>query len=98
MTGYTHRTWRDEAQGMRDQIQKTLGGALEHMHAGLQAVGAGRRQTAQSNRWITGNNDLVTEGARVLEAHDPRLTRVSEAQARAGGVTEVAQRKRYNQL
>jgi hypothetical protein len=96
MADYTHAVWRFEAWEMHDQLQKTLGGALDHMDAGLRQVGAGKTQRAQSTRWIAGNADLVAEGRKLIGDHDPRLTRVGEAQARAGGVSEVAEQKRYN--
>jgi hypothetical protein len=98
MADYTHAVWRIEAWDLHDGLNGTLGAALAHMDADLRAVGAGETQRAQSARWITGNTDLATEGRRLIGDHDPRLTRVSEAQARAGGVSEVAARKRYNQL
>jgi hypothetical protein len=97
-TGYTHANWRIETWNMIDGLNDQLGAALDHMHAGLLAVGAGQTQTAQSARWKTGNADLVTQGKQIIGDHDPRLTRVGAAQAAAGGVTEVAQVKRYNHV
>ena len=98
MADYTHAVWRIEAWGMHDGLRDMLGGALDHMDAALRQTGAGETQQAQSTRWVTGNADLVTEGRRLIGDHDPRLTRVSEAQAAAGGAREVARNKRYNQV
>jgi enamine deaminase RidA (YjgF/YER057c/UK114 family) len=98
MAGYTHKIWRIEAWNMHDALQKQIGAALDHMDASLKAVGAGRTQQAQSTRWITGNADLATEGRGLIGDHDPRLTNVSAEQAQAGGVDEVAAKKRYNEI
>jgi hypothetical protein len=97
MADYTHAIWRIEAWNMHDALQKQLGSALDHMDAGLRQVGAGRTQQAQSTSWITGCKDLATEGKQLIGKHDPRLTRVGETQARAGGKDEVSQQKRYNE-
>lgn len=95
LAGYTHRQWRDEAQDLIKDLE-TLQAALQHMSAGLQYVGAGTTQRQEQAKWSTRVGDLTEQGRRVLEAHDGRLTRVGEAQAAAGGQTEVAQNKRYN--
>jgi hypothetical protein len=97
MTGYTHRHWRIEATGIRDALDQLLVPALEHMRAGLVAVQAGREQRAKAGEFIKLVGELADEGTRILGDHDARLRRVSEAQAAAGGVTEVAGRKRYHQ-
>lgn len=97
MSGYTHRDFRTEATALRDGLRTVLGPALEHRHAGLVQVGAGKTQLANSDSAITAVYELATRGDRILAEHDARLTLVSEAQALAGGVPEVAADKNYNQ-
>lgn len=95
--GYTHRDWRTEAAGIRDALDQVLVPALEHIVADLQRVQAGRTQLQQARQMPRLVGELAGEATTILGDHDQRLRRVGEAQAAAGGVTEVAGDKRYNQ-
>jgi hypothetical protein len=93
----THREWAREMAAIRDALDTILVPGLEHMKAGLASVGAGRDQMNEMGTWIGNVGELADEGTNILGDHGPRLRRVSEAQAAAGGVTQVARDKRYNQ-
>jgi hypothetical protein len=93
---YTHAQWRIEAQAITGDLGD-LSGALEHMRAGLVQRQAGVTQLREQARWAAMVSELSTDGNRILGTHDPRQTRVGEAQAAAGGLSEVAGDKRYNQ-
>lgn len=94
---YTHRDWRTFVQEANAAARELLGPALEHRHAGLVRVQAGETQLKNSAAAIRRVHELAAEGERILGDHDARLTRVGEAQAAAGGLSEVAGDKRYNQ-
>lgn len=93
----THREWRKFVQDANAVARDTLGPALEHRHAGLVRVQAGETQIRNSLAAIRRVYELAVMGESILGSHDQRLTRVGEAQAAAGGVSEVAGDKRYNQ-
>jgi len=96
-TIYTHRDWRTSMATIRDALELVLAPGLDHMHADLRRVDAGRTQLAQAAQMVVLVGELGTEATRILGAHDPRLRQVSEAQAAAGGLAEVAGDKRYHQ-
>jgi hypothetical protein len=88
--------WRTEQHAAHDELTQVLIPALDHMLAGLTAMGAGQTQRRLSARWPALMGDLAAEGQQVIDDHNPRLTRVSEAQSAAGGTAEVAANKRYS--
>jgi hypothetical protein len=94
---YTHRHWSQEAADIAGALSDVLTPALAHMHGDLVARQAGRTHLTTAAGFIELVGELGREGARVLAAHGPRLARVGEAQAHAGGVNEVAGDKRYGQ-
>jgi hypothetical protein len=94
---YTHRHWYQEAADIVTALSDVLVPALAHMQADLIAMQAGRAHLATAAGFIEQVGELGREGERVLAAHGPRLARVSETQAQAGGLGEVAADKRYNQ-
>ena len=96
-TSYTHLDWRTGMTNIRDALDLVLTPALDHIHADLRRVDAGRTQLAQAARMVVMVGDLGTEATRILGDHDGRLRQVGEAQAAAGGLAEVAGDKRYHQ-
>jgi hypothetical protein len=56
---------------------------------------AARKLAGELTGWEQAARDARDTGEQVLKDHDPRLTRVSESQARAGGAREVPRDKRY---
>jgi hypothetical protein len=93
---YTHKEWRTHAENMVTALRDVLPAALDHMHAGLVRVDAGRTQRHHSARFPGQVRELAAQGQVILDAHDPRLTGVGEAQRTAGGAGEVAGDKTYN--
>lgn len=88
--------WRTEQHAAQDELG-TLTAALDHMNADLARMGAGDTQRRLAVQWPPLVEALAAEGEQIIKDHNPRLTRVSEAQAQAGGQREVAASKRYSQ-
>lgn len=97
MPAENHAVWRAEQHAAYDELTQVLVPALDHMLAAITQMRAGDTQRRLSARWPVLVGELAVEGQRIIDVHNPRLTRVSETQARAGGQREVAGDKRYSQ-
>jgi hypothetical protein len=96
MTSYTNRAWREEMHDLiHDGLQTLLGGALEHMHAGLVSVGAAGAHLEFSQQCQTLIRDLAARGDRILGDWQPRAVVMGDAVAAAGGM--AAEQKEYHQ-
>ncbi|MGH3290162.1 MAG: hypothetical protein ACRDPD_36685 [Streptosporangiaceae bacterium] len=96
-TSYTHLDWRTAMTNIRDALDQVLAPGLDHIHADLRRVQAGRTQLTQAGQMTVLVGELGDEATRILGDHDQRLRKVGEAQAAAGGLAEVAGDKRYHQ-
>ena len=97
MVAENQAVWRISSWNAHDEIAKVLRPALEHMNACLVRAKAGETQMRLAQQWPVMMTELAGQGERIIGDHDPRLTRVSEAQARAGGAREVYGDKRAAQ-
>lgn len=91
----THREWRARMGRMINGCE-VLAAAIEQQIAGLVQVGGGETQLAMARASYTLLNNQATTGHRILTDTTYRYMPVAQAQARAGGVREVADDKRYN--
>jgi hypothetical protein len=95
-TGYTNRAWREEMYYLvHDGLTTMLGGALEHMHAGLVSVGAADPHLKFSQQCQTLVRDLAARGAGILGDWQPKAVRMGDAVTAAGGM--AAEDKEYHQ-
>lgn len=99
MPAESHRIWRQEQHAAYDELTEVFVPALDHMLAGITSMGLAPESTQRrlSSQWAPLTTELAAEGKHIIDVHNPRLTKVSEAQAAAGGKREVAANKRYSQ-
>lgn len=83
------RAWRTTSEKMYGLTGDTLEPALEHMNASLARSQAGATHARLTARWPVMMAELTEAGRRIVATWNPGLTRVSEAQAGAGGSGEV---------
>ena len=94
--GYTHREWRTTMNDLIDVIDKGAGGALEQMAGLAGARHGGAAHMAEIGAAQMALRDVVTSGRYLVSAEDTITGLVAQAQAAAGGVSEVARDKNYN--
>jgi hypothetical protein len=95
-SGYTNRGWREEMYLLTHEgLEKMLGGALEHMHAGLVGVGAAGKQLEFSLQCQTLVRELAARGNRILGTWQPKAMVMGDAVNAAGGM--AAEQKEYHQ-
>lgn len=98
MAAENHAIWRISHHNVENELTQVLGPALEHMNACLAGwAQAGETQLRLAKQWPVMTTELAGEGKRIVGDYDPGLTRVSEAQSRAGGQREVYGNKRAAQ-
>lgn len=93
---YTHRQWRAEMNAMLDFLRTDVAAVMERMHASVTAMRGGATQLAQLSSCRMAVADLISDGAALVASADARQVPIADAQAAAGGVTEVAGDKRYH--
>lgn len=95
-TSYTLAHWRIAMGEIVVALGDQIGPALEHVRADWAAMGAGRTQMAFGLQAITRTYQQAEKGKELFGGNYVRLAQVSQGQAAAGGLDEVAERKEYH--